>query len=110
MQVLQIIHGTPQGYQSAPAQLVTRTHLFGNQQIQIAAAKPAKQPPQILPKPPHQQAGVSQQKQRVTTTITNQVSQVSKSSMLKSYLRAFLLFVVLSFSVLLPFAYPQIIK
>ncbi|KAK2586880.1 hypothetical protein KPH14_009817 [Odynerus spinipes] len=76
MQVLQIIHGTPQGYQQTPAQLVTRTHLFGNQQIQIAAAKPAKQPPQILPKPPNQQNTTSQQKpQRVTTTITNQVTQ-----------------------------------
>ncbi|XP_066601507.1 uncharacterized protein [Prorops nasuta] len=76
MQVLQIIHGAPQGYQQPPAQLVTRTHLFGNQQIQIAAAKPAKQPPQILPKPPNQQAASSQQKaQRVTTTITNQVTQ-----------------------------------
>lgn len=74
MQVLQIIHGTPQGYQSTPTQLVTRTQLFGNQQIQIAAAKPAKQPPQILPKPPNQQAATSQQKpQRATTTITNQV-------------------------------------
>lgn len=73
MQVLQIIHGTPQGYQSTPTQLVTRTQLFGNQQIQIAA-KPAKQPPQILPKPPNQQAVTSQQKpQRATTTITNQV-------------------------------------
>ncbi|XP_031366620.1 mucin-5AC-like isoform X2 [Apis dorsata] len=76
MQVLQIIHGTPQGYQSTPTQLVTRTHLIGNQQIQIAATKPAKQPPQILPKPPNQQAAGSQQKQqRVTTTITNQVTQ-----------------------------------
>ncbi|XP_076247892.1 uncharacterized protein LOC143187550 isoform X2 [Calliopsis andreniformis] len=77
MQVLQIIHGTPhQGYQSTPTQLVTRTHLFGNQQIQIATTKPAKQPPQILPKPPNQQATGSQQKQqRVTTTITNQVTQ-----------------------------------
>ncbi|XP_076670521.1 uncharacterized protein LOC143369905 isoform X3 [Andrena cerasifolii] len=76
MQVLQIIHGTPQGYQSTPTQLVTRTHLFGNQQIQIATTKPAKQPPQILPKPPNQQATSSQQKQqRVTTTITNQVTQ-----------------------------------
>ncbi|KAG7188110.1 hypothetical protein KM043_015958 [Ampulex compressa] len=76
MQVLQIIHGTPQGYQQAPTQLVTRTHLFGNQQIQIAATKPAKQPPQILPKPPNQQSTGSQQKQqRVTTTITNQVTQ-----------------------------------
>ncbi|XP_072743417.1 uncharacterized protein [Anoplolepis gracilipes] len=76
MQVLQIIHGTPQGYQSTPTQLVTRTQLFGNQQIQIAAAKPAKQPPQILPKPPNQQAATSQQKpQRATTTITNQVTQ-----------------------------------
>ncbi|XP_050454959.1 uncharacterized protein LOC126853354 [Cataglyphis hispanica] len=75
MQVLQIIHGTPQGYQSTPTQLVTRTQLFGNQQIQIAA-KPAKQPPQILPKPPNQQAVTSQQKpQRATTTITNQVTQ-----------------------------------
>lgn len=74
MQVLQIIHGTPQGYQSTPTQLVTRTHLIGNQQIQIAATKPTKQPPQILPKPPNQQAAGSQQKQqRVTTTITNQV-------------------------------------
>ncbi|XP_076170399.1 uncharacterized protein LOC143148211 isoform X2 [Ptiloglossa arizonensis] len=76
MQVLQIIHGAPQGYQSTPTQLVTRTHLFGNQQIQIATSKPAKQPPQILPKPPNQQATGSQQKQqRVTTTITNQVTQ-----------------------------------
>ncbi|XP_011342523.1 mucin-17 isoform X2 [Ooceraea biroi] len=77
MQVLQIIHGTPQGYQSTPTQLVaTRTHLFGNQQIQIAATKPAKQPPQILPKPPNQQVTTSQQKpQRATTTITNQVTQ-----------------------------------
>ncbi|XP_043521648.1 extracellular matrix-binding protein ebh-like isoform X3 [Frieseomelitta varia] len=76
MQVLQIIHGTPQGYQSTPTQLVTRTHLIGNQQIQIAATKPTKQPPQILPKPPNQQAAGSQQKQqRVTTTITNQVTQ-----------------------------------
>ncbi|XP_076285857.1 uncharacterized protein LOC143211779 isoform X2 [Lasioglossum baleicum] len=76
MQVLQIIHGTPQGYQSTPTQLVTRTHLFGNQQIQIATTKPAKQPPQILPKPPNQQTAGSQQKQqRVTTTITNQVTQ-----------------------------------
>ncbi|XP_033349433.1 homeobox protein 5 isoform X3 [Bombus vosnesenskii] len=76
MQVLQIIHGTPQGYQSTPTQLVTRTHLIGNQQIQIAATKPAKQPPQILPKPPNQQAAGSQQKQqRVNTTITNQVTQ-----------------------------------
>ncbi|KAI4486578.1 hypothetical protein M0804_005948 [Polistes exclamans] len=77
MQVLQIIHGTPQGYQQTPTQLVTRTHLFGNhQQIQIAATKPAKQPPQILPKPPNQQNTTSQQKpQRVTTTITNQVTQ-----------------------------------
>ncbi|XP_029172480.1 mucin-17-like isoform X1 [Nylanderia fulva] len=75
MQVLQIIHGTPQGYQSTPTQLVTRTQLFGNQQIQIAA-KPAKQPPQILPKPPNQQTTTSQQKpQRTTTTITNQVTQ-----------------------------------
>jgi len=75
MQVLQIIHGTPQGYQSTPTQLVTRTQLFGNQQIQIAASKPTKQPPQILPKPPNQQTNTSQQKtQRVTTTITNQVS------------------------------------
>jgi hypothetical protein len=73
MQVLQIIHGTPQGYQSTPTQLVTRTHLFGNQQIQIAATKPAKQPPQILPKPPNQQVTTSQQKPRATTTITNQV-------------------------------------
>lgn len=74
MQVLQIIHGTPQGYQSTPTQLVTRTQLFGNQQIQIAASKPTKQPPQILPKPPNQQTNTSQQKsQRVTTTITNQV-------------------------------------
>ncbi|XP_015429437.1 PREDICTED: mucin-17-like isoform X1 [Dufourea novaeangliae] len=76
MQVLQIIHGAPQGYQSTPTQLVTRTHLFGNQQIQIATTKPAKQPPQILPKPPNQQPTGSQQKQqRVTTTITNQVTQ-----------------------------------
>ncbi|XP_076764995.1 uncharacterized protein LOC143431976 isoform X1 [Xylocopa sonorina] len=81
MQVLQIIHGTPQGYHvsttgSTPTQLVTRTHLIGNQQIQIAATKPAKQPPQILPKPPNQQTTGSQQKQqRVTTTITNQVTQ-----------------------------------
>ncbi|XP_033175516.1 mucin-17 isoform X2 [Bombus impatiens] len=76
MQVLQIIHGTPQGYQSTPTQLVTRTHLIGNQQIQIAATKPAKQPPQILPKPPNQQAAGPQQKQqRVNTTITNQVTQ-----------------------------------
>lgn len=76
MQVLQIIHGTPQGYQQTPTQLVTRTHLFGNQQIQIAATKPAKQPPQILPKPPNQQNTTSQQKpQRVTTTITNQVGK-----------------------------------
>ncbi|XP_047361967.1 uncharacterized protein LOC124953931 isoform X3 [Vespa velutina] len=76
MQVLQIIHGTPQGYQQTPTQLVTRTHLFGNQQIQIAATKPAKQPPQILPKPPNQQNTTSQQKpQRVTTTITNQITQ-----------------------------------
>lgn len=73
MQVVQII-GTPQGYQSTPTQLVTRTHLIGNQQIQIAA-KPAKQPPQILPKPPTQQVTPPQQKpQRATaTTITNQV-------------------------------------
>lgn len=79
MQVLQIIHGTPQGYQSAPTQLVTRTQLFGNQQI-IAASKPTKQPPQILPKPPNQQTSTtSQQKsQRVTTTITNQVTQQSQ--------------------------------
>ncbi|XP_019884577.1 uncharacterized protein DDB_G0283357 isoform X5 [Camponotus floridanus] len=64
------------GYQSTPTQLVTRTQLFGNQQIQIAATKPAKQPPQILPKPPNQQATTSQQKpQRATTTITNQVTQ-----------------------------------
>lgn len=78
MQVLQIIHGTPQGYQSTPTQLVaTRTHLFGNQQIQIAATKPAKQPPQILPKPPNQQVATSQQKPQraATTTITNQVTQ-----------------------------------
>lgn len=75
MQVLQIIHGTPQGYQSTPTQLVTRTHLIGNQQIQIAATKPAKQPPQILPKPPNQHpaTGSQQKQQRVTTTITNQV-------------------------------------
>lgn len=75
LQVLQIIHGTPPGYQSTPAQLVaTRAHLFGNQQIQIAATKPSKQPPQILPKPPNQQVATSQQKpQRATTTITNQV-------------------------------------
>lgn len=74
MQVLQIIHGTPQGYQSAPTQLVTR-HLFGNQQIQIATPpKSTKQPQQILPKPPNQQVATSQQKpQRTTTTITNQV-------------------------------------
>lgn len=72
MQVLQII-GTPQGYQQTSSQLVTRAHLFGNQQIQIATAKPAKQPPQILPKPPNQQGVATQQKQRVTTTITNQV-------------------------------------
>lgn len=72
MQVLQII-GTPQGYQQASSQLVTRAHLFGNQQIQIATSKPAKQPPQILPKPPNQQGVVTPQKQRVTTTITNQV-------------------------------------
>ncbi|XP_011156187.1 mucin-17 isoform X1 [Solenopsis invicta] len=83
MQVLQIIHGTPQGYQSTPTQLVTRTQLFGNQQIQIAAAasaaKPTKQPPQILPKPPNQQTNTSQQKsQRATTTITNQVTQQSQ--------------------------------
>ncbi|XP_011873442.1 PREDICTED: mucin-17 isoform X2 [Vollenhovia emeryi] len=79
MQVLQIIHGTPQGYQSTPTQLVTRTQLFGNQQIQIAANKPTKQPPQILPKPPNQQTNTSQQKsQRVTTTITNQVTQQSQ--------------------------------
>ncbi|XP_071640486.1 uncharacterized protein [Temnothorax longispinosus] len=80
MQVLQIIHGTPQGYQSTPTQLVTRTQLFGNQQIQIAAGKPTKQPPQILPKPPNQQiCNASQQKsQRVTTTITNQVTQQSQ--------------------------------
>ncbi|XP_071553377.1 uncharacterized protein [Temnothorax nylanderi] len=80
MQVLQIIHGTPQGYQSTPTQLVTRTQLFGNQQIQIAAGKPTKQPPQILPKPPNQQiCNTSQQKsQRVTTTITNQVTQQSQ--------------------------------
>ncbi|XP_029052515.1 mucin-4-like isoform X1 [Osmia bicornis bicornis] len=77
MQVLQIIHGTPQGYQSTPTQLVTRTHLIGNQQIQIAATKPAKQPPQILPKPPNQHpaTGSQQKQQRVTTTITNQVTQ-----------------------------------
>ncbi|KYN02548.1 PREDICTED: mucin-17 [Cyphomyrmex costatus] len=76
MQVLQIIHGTPQGYQSAPTQLVTRTQLFGNQQIQIATSKPTKQPPQILPKPPIQQTTCQHQKtQRVTTTITNQVTQ-----------------------------------
>ncbi|CAD1470054.1 unnamed protein product [Heterotrigona itama] len=68
--------GPPVGYQSTPTQLVTRTHLIGNQQIQIAATKPTKQPPQILPKPPNQQAAGSQQKQqRVTTTITNQVTQ-----------------------------------
>ncbi|KAL0122577.1 hypothetical protein PUN28_007345 [Cardiocondyla obscurior] len=79
MQVLQIIHGTPQGYQSTPTQLVARTQLFGNQQIQIAASKPTKQPPQILPKPPNQQTNTSQQKsQRVTTTITNQVTQQSQ--------------------------------
>ncbi|XP_012056300.1 PREDICTED: mucin-17 [Atta cephalotes] len=79
MQVLQIIHGTPQGYQSTPTQLVTRTQLFGNQQIQIATSKPTKQPPQILPKPPNQQTNTSQQKtQRVTTTITNQVTQQSQ--------------------------------
>ncbi|XP_032677324.1 mucin-4-like isoform X2 [Odontomachus brunneus] len=76
MQVLQIIHGTPQGYQPAPTQLVTR-HLFGNQQIQIATpSKTSKQPQQILPKPPNQQVATSQQKpQRTTTTITNQVTQ-----------------------------------
>lgn len=74
MQVLQIIHGTSQGYQQAP-QLVTRTHLYGNQQIQIApSTKPSKQPPQILPKPPLQQTNMAQQKQRVTTSITNQVN------------------------------------
>ncbi|XP_011642042.1 mucin-17-like isoform X1 [Pogonomyrmex barbatus] len=79
MQVLQIIHGTPQGYQSTPTQLMTRTQLFGNQQIQIAASKPTKQPPQILPKPPNQQTTTSQQKsQRATTTITNQVTQQSQ--------------------------------
>ena len=76
MQVLQIIHGAPQGYQQTP-QLVTRTHLFGNQQIQISApSKPSKQPPQILPKPPLQQTNVGQQKQRSTTTITNQVKML----------------------------------
>lgn len=75
MQVLQIIHGGPQGYQQASSQLVTRAHLFGNQQIQIATAKPPKQPPQILPKPPNQQGVSTQQKQRVTTTITSQVTQ-----------------------------------
>ena len=78
MQVLQIIHGTPQGYQQASQQLVTRAHLFGNQQIQIAAAKPPKQPPQILPKPATPQGVTTQQKQRVTTTITSQVTQQSQ--------------------------------
>lgn len=73
MQVLQII-GTPQGYQQASSQLVTRAALFGNQQIQISQAKPAKQPPQILPKPPNSQGVATPPKQRVTTTITNQVS------------------------------------
>ncbi|XP_058805470.1 serine-rich adhesin for platelets-like isoform X2 [Phymastichus coffea] len=79
MQVLQIIHGT-QGYQAAPQLVTTRTHLFGNQQIQIATpAKPNKQPPQILPKPPLQQTtNINQQKQRVTTTVTNQVTQQSQ--------------------------------
>ncbi|XP_036150027.1 serine-rich adhesin for platelets isoform X2 [Monomorium pharaonis] len=71
------------GYQSTPTQLVTRTQLFGNQQIQIAtaasAAKPTKQPPQILPKPSNQQTNTTQQKsQRVTTTITSQVTQQSQ--------------------------------
>ncbi|XP_023245018.1 uncharacterized protein LOC106638105 isoform X2 [Copidosoma floridanum] len=75
MQVLQII-GTPQGYQQTP-QLVTRS-IFGNQQIQIATTKPNKQPPQILPKPPLQQASVTQPKQRAATTITNQVTQQSQ--------------------------------
>lgn len=76
MQVLQIIHG-PQGYQATP-QLVRTTHLFGNQQIQISTpAKPNKQPPQILPKPPLQQTtNVNQQKQRVATTVTNQVNMI----------------------------------
>lgn len=73
MQVLQIIHNTPQGYQQTP-RIVTQTFL-GNQQIQIATQnKPNKQPPQILPKPPLQGGTVGQQKQRATTTITNQVN------------------------------------
>lgn len=75
MQVLQIIHNTPQGYQQTP-RLVTQTHFLGNQQIQIATQnKPNKQPPQILPKPPLQGSNAVQQKQRTTTTITNQVRQ-----------------------------------
>ncbi|XP_020712037.2 serine-rich adhesin for platelets isoform X2 [Athalia rosae] len=79
MQVLQIIHGNPQSYQPTSAQLVTRTHLIGNQQIQISTTKPTKQPPQILPKPPNQQGGGTQQKQqRNTNTVTNQVPQQSQ--------------------------------
>ncbi|XP_015523194.1 protein PF14_0175 isoform X1 [Neodiprion lecontei] len=79
MQVLQIIHGNPQNYQPTPTQLVTRTHLIGNQQIQIATTKPTKQPPQILPKPPNQQASVTQPKQqRTTNTVTSQVPQQSQ--------------------------------
>lgn len=88
MQVLQII-GTPQGYQAAPTQLVTRTTFLGNQQVHITTAKPPKQPPQILPKPPNQQGIAQQQSQQqqpqqqksprasaATTTITtNQVTQ-----------------------------------
>ncbi|XP_015108448.1 uncharacterized protein LOC107035512 [Diachasma alloeum] len=73
MQVLQII-GTPQ-YQQASSQLVTRAALFGNQQIQIAQTKAAKQPPQILPKPPNSQGVATPPKQRVATSITNQVTQ-----------------------------------
>lgn len=81
MQVLQIIHGNPQSYQPTSAQLVTRTHLIGNQQIQIATTKPTKQPPQILPKPPNQQAGGTQPKQqRTANTVTSQVSVALNNS------------------------------
>lgn len=87
MQVLQIIHGNPQSYQPTSAQLVTRTHLIGNQQIQIATAKPTKQPPQILPKPPNQQAGGTQPKQqRTANTVTSQVSYIRNKNNIKKKL------------------------
>lgn len=80
MQVLQIIQGAQQGFHQAPAQLVTRTPIFGGQQIQLAPSKSPKQPPQILPKPTlqqqqQQQTTVPQPAKRVTTTIASQVNR-----------------------------------